>query len=156
MALSKRDCLQMVLNCFDDCVRQRQILFLGVPMLMEKGDSLARGIENQLFRQPGSCGEMRQLVLRELIETLGPANIQGCIAVGYIRDGRYKIVSGGLKHVRFHDLRHTYASLLIQAGASLSLVQRLMGHSTIAITNDLYGHLTTEHLEAAVRLLDKL
>lgn len=62
----------------------------------------------------------------------------------------------GLKHVRFHDLRHTYASLLIQAGASLSLVQRLMGHSTIAITNDLYGHLTTEHLEAAVRLLDKL
>lgn len=59
----------------------------------------------------------------------------------------------GLK-ATFHDLRHTYASLLIQAGASLSAVQELMGHSTIAITKDLYGHLEKSHLEAAVKLLN--
>lgn len=58
--------------------------------------------------------------------------------------------------VRFHDLRHTFASLLIQAGGSLSTVQELMGHSTIAITKDLYGHLETDHLAKTVRLLDKL
>lgn len=62
----------------------------------------------------------------------------------------------GMKHVRAHDLRHTFASLLIQAGASLSVVQELMGHSTIAITKDLYGHLTDDNRSAAVALLDRL
>lgn len=62
----------------------------------------------------------------------------------------------GMTGVRFHDLRHTFASLLLQQGAPLSVVQELMGHSTIAITKDLYGHLETDHLEAAVRLLDEL
>ena len=54
---------------------------------------------------------------------------------------------------RFHDLRHTYASLLLQKGASLSAVCELLGHSTIAITKDLYGHLEKSHLEEAVKLL---
>lgn len=54
---------------------------------------------------------------------------------------------------RFHDLRHTYASWLLQAGASLSAVCDLMGHSTVTITKDLYGHLETRHLEEAVALL---
>lgn len=60
----------------------------------------------------------------------------------------------GLQGVRFHDLRHTYASLLLQRGARLSHVQELLGHSTIAITKDLYGHLEADHLEEAVKLLD--
>lgn len=57
--------------------------------------------------------------------------------------------------VTFHDLRHTYASLLLQRGARLSNVQELLGHSTIAITKDLYGHLEASHLEETVRLLEK-
>jgi integrase len=61
----------------------------------------------------------------------------------------------GMTGVRFHDLRHTYASLLLQRGARLSHVQELLGHSTIAITKDLYGHLEADHLEAAVKLLDE-
>ncbi len=47
----------------------------------------------------------------------------------------------GLRHFRIHDLRHTFGSLLIQSGASLVYVQRQMGHSTIQITADIYGHL---------------
>lgn len=62
----------------------------------------------------------------------------------------------GMVGVRFHDLRHTYASLLLQRGASLSAVCELLGHSTVAITKDLYGHLEHSHLEAAVKLLDDL
>lgn len=56
---------------------------------------------------------------------------------------------------RFHDLRHTFASLLLQAGANLTTVKQLMGHSTIAITVDLYGHLDESHLEDAIQLLEK-
>jgi len=47
----------------------------------------------------------------------------------------------GLRHVRFHDLRHTYGSLLIQAGASLPYVQRQMGHASVQITVETYIHL---------------
>ena len=47
----------------------------------------------------------------------------------------------GLRHFRFHDLRHTFGSLLIQDGASLAYVRDQMGHSSIQITVDTYGHL---------------
>jgi integrase len=47
----------------------------------------------------------------------------------------------GLRRFRFHDLRHTFGSLLIQDGASLAYVKEQMGHSSIQITVDSYGHL---------------
>lgn len=43
--------------------------------------------------------------------------------------------------VKFHDLRHTQAALLIRAGAHPRAIMERMGHSSIAITNDIYGHL---------------
>lgn len=50
----------------------------------------------------------------------------------------------GLRHIRFHDLRHSAASLLLSAGLTLKDVQDYLGHSTIAITADIYGHLDRE------------
>lgn len=47
---------------------------------------------------------------------------------------------------RFHDLRHTYAALLIAAGANALTVKQRMGHSSITVTMDRYGHLFP-HLE---------
>jgi integrase len=41
----------------------------------------------------------------------------------------------------FHDLRHTYASLLIEQGAHPKYIQEQMGHSSIQVTMDVYGHL---------------
>jgi len=41
----------------------------------------------------------------------------------------------------FHDLRHTFASLLIQRGESLAYVKDQLGHHSIQVTVDLYGHL---------------
>src|SRR5437667_9343116 len=46
-----------------------------------------------------------------------------------------------LPHHRFHDLRHTAASLLLAQGCTLHTVQKILGHSQIALTSDLYGHL---------------
>jgi integrase len=42
---------------------------------------------------------------------------------------------------RFHDLRHTYAALMVCAGAHPKYLQAQMGHSSIRVTLDLYGHL---------------
>ena len=46
-----------------------------------------------------------------------------------------------MRKIRFHDLRHTFGSLLIQNGASIVYVKEQMGHSSIQVTVDIYGHL---------------
>jgi len=67
----------------------------------------------------------------------------------------YRALSmAGLRRVRFHDLRHTYASLLIQQGESLAYVKDQLGHSSIQITVDTYGHLVPGGNRQAVDRLD--
>ena len=46
-----------------------------------------------------------------------------------------------IRRVRFHDCRHTYASLLIQQGANVKYIQQQLGHGSISITLDIYSHL---------------
>ena len=46
-----------------------------------------------------------------------------------------------LRRIRFHDLRHTFASLLLQQGESPAYVKDQLGHHSIQITVDIYGHL---------------
>ena len=48
------------------------------------------------------------------------------------------LASAGLRRVRFHDLRHTFASRLIQNGESLAYVKDQMGHHSIKLTVDTY------------------
>lgn len=55
----------------------------------------------------------------------------------------------GLREIRFHDLRHTYASWLVQSGAPLAAVRDLLGHSSLAVTGR-YAHLATDDLRKAV------
>jgi len=59
-----------------------------------------------------------------------------------------------LRKVRVHDLRHTYASLLIQAGESLAYIRDQLGHHSIKVTVDIYGHLAPEGNKEAVDRLD--
>jgi len=59
----------------------------------------------------------------------------------YARVFKPLVKKAGLHRIRFHDLRHTFGSLLIQAGASLAYVRDQMGHASIQITADVYGHL---------------
>lgn len=47
----------------------------------------------------------------------------------------------GIEHRKMHTTRHTFASLLISRGESLAYVKELMGHSSIQITVDIYGHI---------------
>jgi integrase len=57
--------------------------------------------------------------------------------------------AAGLPGVRFHDLRHCYASFLVQGGASMTTVRDLLGHSSLAVTSR-YAHLRRTDLEQAV------
>jgi len=58
--------------------------------------------------------------------------------------------------VRFHDLRHSIASTLIQQGESLAYVKEQMGHHSIQMTVDLYGHPAPEGKKSAVDKLDSV
>lgn len=61
--------------------------------------------------------------------------------------------TAGLPRVRLHDLRHTAATLLLELGVHPKIVSEMLGHSTIAVTLDLYSHVTpTMQREAAERL----
>ena len=55
-----------------------------------------------------------------------------------------------LRQIRIHDLRHTYASLLLQQGESIVYVKEQLGHASIQITVDTYGHLIPGANRAAV------
>ena len=58
-----------------------------------------------------------------------------------------------LREIRFHDLRHTYASLLIDQGEHPKYIQGQMGHASINITMDVYGHLMKDvNSEAPLKL----
>lgn len=59
----------------------------------------------------------------------------------------------GIREIRIHDLRHTNAALRIQAGEHPKRMQRQLGHASIQVTLDVYGHLMEEtNQEAAERL----
>jgi len=63
------------------------------------------------------------------------------------------VASIGLPHIRFHDLRHSYAVAAIRAGDDIKTVQGNLGHATAAFTLDVYGHVTEQmKRESAARM----
>lgn len=61
----------------------------------------------------------------------------------------------GLPHVRFHDLRHGCASLLLAQGVSLKVVSETLGHASISLTADTYLHLDREQRREAARAIER-
>lgn len=62
--------------------------------------------------------------------------------------------AAGLRRITLHECRHTYASLMIAAGVNLKALSTYMGHSSITITLDRYGHLFPGNESQAADLLD--
>ena len=60
----------------------------------------------------------------------------------------------GLRKVRFHDLRHTCASLLLSNGISMKQIQIWLGHSTFSTTADIYAHLDYSAQEASANAMN--
>jgi integrase len=62
----------------------------------------------------------------------------------------------GLPRQRFHDLRHAYATLLIEDGEELGIVSRTLGHADLATTADVYAHLTPAMLHRTAARMDTI
>jgi integrase len=69
---------------------------------------------------------------------------------------RQFLARSGLPHVRFHDLRHAYATLVLLKGVHPKVVSERLGHASVGITLDLYSHVLPSMQQDAVRAFDEL
>ncbi|CFB72431.1 TPA: tyrosine-type recombinase/integrase [Streptococcus agalactiae] len=66
-----------------------------------------------------------------------------------------RITEVGIPRFTFHAFRHTHASLLLNAGISYKELQYRLGHATLAMTMDIYGHLSMDKEKEAVSYFEK-
>ncbi len=102
-----------------------------------------------LYRELG-----RQLTLDDLVftsidnEPLNPS---------VVTHNFHKIaIRADLTGVRFHDLRHTFASLMLMRGAKPKVISEALGHASVAFTMDVYSHIIEGMQEDAMALLDEV
>jgi len=102
-----------------------------------------------LYQQLG-----RQLTLDDLVFTSveGKPIDPGVLSHAFGRIAR----QAGLENVRFHDLRHTFASLMLLRGAKPKVISEALGHASVAFTMDVYSHIIEGMQEDAMALLDEV
>ena len=61
----------------------------------------------------------------------------------------------GLRKIRFHDIRHSCASLLLKNGVNLKLIQEWLGHSDISTTMNIYAHLNTSAKDVSANTMSQ-
>lgn len=64
--------------------------------------------------------------------------------------------TAGLDHMRFHDLRHTFATLLLEKGEDVKTIQELLGHKDIGTTLNTYAHVTQKMKAASAARMDNI
>jgi len=91
-----------------------------------------------------------------LVELVFPSEAGGPLCADNFRSRVFRrmIEVADVPRFRFHDIRHTYASLLLTQGESLHYVKEQMGHASIQTTVDVYGHLVPGSNRNAVNRLD--
>lgn len=100
---------------------------------------------------------------KSLGESYNPLNLVHCNSVGNImsssevtRGLKRALRAANLPDIRFHDLRHSHATILLLKNVHPKVVSARLGHKKIAITMDLYSHVTRNIEERAVSELDDI
>lgn len=101
---------------------------------------MARGQKNDLMF-PDTKGNVHREISKTFSKCVNELKLNDGVT-----DRRYRVV--------YHSLRHTYASRLVMAGVGLYLVSKLMGHSSIAVT-ERYAHLSQDSLAEAVSRMEQ-
>jgi integrase len=106
-------------------------------------------VADALLRLPAGDDPERDFVFRSRAGgAIDPDNVD--------RAFKRHLAMAGLPVIRFHDLRHTHASLLIAAGVHPKAIQARLGHSSITVTMDRYGHLMPSAFQGVGERLDAL
>ncbi len=94
----------------------------------------AEQAKNRLKNGISYCNEHNLVFTNEYGGHLSPVTVYGCF--------KRRVEAIGCPEVRFHDLRHSYATISIQNGDDIKTVSESLGHATVAFTLDVYGHVT--------------
>ena len=70
------------------------------------------------------------------------------------RDFHAALARAGVDRRRFHDLRHTFATLLLGEGVDLAVVSKALGHSSVSTTADVYSHWTRPMQERTAAVME--
>ena len=65
------------------------------------------------------------------------------------------LMRAGLPRIRFHDLRHTVATLLLRWDVNPKIVSEMLGHSSVTITRDIYSHVVPDMQQLAADAMDE-
>jgi integrase len=111
-----------------------------------------RGHLPRQLEEMGRMGSLYQpggLVFATEVGTIvNPSNVRN-------RSLKPLLKKAGLRPVRFHDLRHTCATLLLLKNVNPKIVSELLGHASVSITLDVYSHLMPDMQEKAARALEE-
>ncbi len=78
--------------------------------------------------------------------------VPGCHPDSFLKMFRRMSREAGIKEIRFHDLRHTFASNFLMGGGNIYDLQKLLGHSTVQVT-ERYTHFIPDHLRGKTEVL---
>jgi len=128
--------------------RGRRVLPLDVVVVEALRAHRARQLQERLALGAGYEGDGQTLFTHEDGTSMHPDQISYAFEKA--------ASAGGLPRIRLHDLRHTYATLALQAGVPLWAVSDILGHASIAITSDVYRHSIPAMLEEAAGTVAEL
>lgn len=123
-------------------------------MLTEHVESMPTSPDALLFLSPGGGGARQAGNGGPIRHSLFVRRVFKPAIIGDKKKEREPSLPAHKHNLRFHDLRHTCASLLVAAGAHPKLIQARLGHASITTTLDRYGHLFPSVEEALADALD--
>lgn len=148
-------------------------IFVRRSLYWSEKKNIAEGEKRWKFITPKSKGSLRALFmspkLKEALEIhriTAPMNAYDLVFANregnpldtdhlYTREFLPTLAMAGIRRIRFHDLRHTYATLLIGQGENIKFVQSQLGHASSQITMDTYAHLLPVNHIVVGEKLDK-
>ena len=128
--------------------KSRRTIRLTTNAVTALRDHLARQLEEMermsSLYQPGGL-----IFATEAGTIINPSNLRN-------RSFKPLLRRAGLRQIRFHDLRHTCATLLLSKNINVKVVSEMLGHSSISVTLDIYSHLLPDMQEKAVEALEEM
>ena len=124
---------------------------------------VAKVLREHLLEHRLRSGRREGLVFgRDLVRPFNPSTVAERAGKAWATENarRRRLGAEGLEEpeplvpIELHECRHTFASTMIDAGVNLKALSSYLGHSSITITLDLYGHLMPGNEDAAAQLLD--